>query len=262
MFAQRVEDLLHLERRGDRLDEDGGPDRAARDAEQFLRRQEDVVPQPGLVAVLQLRQIEVRAVAGVDLPLGTVEEVQAEVDERGGYGPAVVLQVLLVEVPAAGRTMMVAGRSPSRYSLPSGVVKSMRRSMTSRRVSWPPMMLSHRGAVASSKSAIHTWAPELSALTAMRRSGGPVISTRRSVRPGAGGATRHVGSLRTADVTVGKSRVSPTPAAGRACGAPSSDPVGAAGTPRRARRRSPGRRGEDLVVPGTGRGEDTDVVGE
>ncbi len=95
-----------------------------------------------------------------------------------------------------GRTMMVAGRSVSRYSLPLVVVKSMRRSMASIRVSCPRTMFSQVGEVASSKSAIHTWAPELSALTAMERSGGPVISTRRSVRPGAGRATRQSGSSR------------------------------------------------------------------
>ncbi len=91
---------------------------------------------------------------------------------------------------------MVAGRSVSRYSLPLSAVKSMRRSMASIRVSWPWTMFSQVGEVASSKSAIHTWAPELRALTAIRRSGGPVISTRRSVRPGAGRATCQSGSVR------------------------------------------------------------------
>lgn len=100
---------------------------------------------------------------------------------------------------------MVASCSPRRYSLPSGVVKSMRRSTASSRVSWPPMTLVQVGAVASSKSAIQTLAPEFRALTAIRRSGGPVISTRRSVRPGAGGATRQCGSSRRARVASGKS---------------------------------------------------------
>ncbi|AJC60718.1 hypothetical protein GZL_08178 [Streptomyces sp. 769] len=66
------------------------------------------------------------------------------------------------------------------------------------------------GAVASSKSAIHTWAPEFRALIVIRRSGGPVISTRRSVSPGAGGATRQESSARTAEVTSGKSSGAPS----------------------------------------------------
>ncbi len=101
VLAQLVEDLLHFEGGGDRLDEDGGADGAAGDAEEFLGEEEDVVPQARLVPVLQLGQVEVGAVARVDLPLGAVEEVQAEVDEGRGQGPAVELQVLFEEVPAA-----------------------------------------------------------------------------------------------------------------------------------------------------------------
>ncbi len=101
VLTQLVEDLLHLEGGGDRLDQDGGPDGAARYAEQLLGPDEDVVPQSGLVAVLQLGQIEVRAVPGVDLALGAVEEVQTEVDQRGGHRPPLELQVLFVQMPAA-----------------------------------------------------------------------------------------------------------------------------------------------------------------
>ena len=55
------------------------------------------------------------------------------------------------------------------------------------------MMLNQLGEVASSKSAIHTLAPEFSALMLILRLGGPVISHRRSSSPGAGGATRQRG---------------------------------------------------------------------
>ena len=47
-------------------------------------------------------------------------------------------------------------------------------------------MLSQSGVLASSKSASQTLAPELSALMVIFRSVGPVISTRRSTRPGRG----------------------------------------------------------------------------
>jgi hypothetical protein len=58
------------------------------------------------------------------------------------------------------------------------------------------MTLCHVGDVASSKSASQTLAPEFSALTVILRSVGPVISTRRSSRPGAVGATCHDSSSR------------------------------------------------------------------
>ncbi len=102
VFPERVEDLLHLEGRGDGLDQDGGADGAARDAEEFLGEDEDVVPQACLAGVLQLGEVEVRAISGVDLPLRAVEEVQAEVHQRRRDGPAVDLQVLFEQVPAAG----------------------------------------------------------------------------------------------------------------------------------------------------------------
>ena len=53
-------------------------------------------------------------------------------------------------------------------------------------------------------SASQTFAPEFSALMVIFLSTGPVISTRRSSRPGAGGATRQFGSLRTDSVSVRK----------------------------------------------------------
>ena len=53
-------------------------------------------------------------------------------------------------------------------------------------------MLSHVGELESSKSAMNTRAPEFRALIIILRSGGPVISTRRSMRSLGGGATVHV----------------------------------------------------------------------
>ena len=61
MLAQLVQDLVHLERGEDRLDEDRRPDRAARDPERDLAVDEDLVPQPRLVVALELGQVEIRA---------------------------------------------------------------------------------------------------------------------------------------------------------------------------------------------------------
>ena len=60
-----------------------------------------------------------------------------------------------------------------------------------------------------SKSAMKVLAPLFKAFTTILRSVGPVISTRRSSRPGAGGAQTHVGSARTCAVSDGKLSCSP-----------------------------------------------------
>ena len=58
-----VEDLVHLERREDRLDQHRRAHRAARNPERVLRQLEHAVPQPRLAMRLELRQIEVRPAA-------------------------------------------------------------------------------------------------------------------------------------------------------------------------------------------------------
>ena len=63
VVAQLEEDLLHLERGGQRLDEHGRADRAVRDADVLLAEGEDVVPQLRLFARLELGDVEVRAAA-------------------------------------------------------------------------------------------------------------------------------------------------------------------------------------------------------
>ncbi len=102
VVAQFVEDLLHLVRGRDRLDQDGRADGALRDADVVLREDEHVVPEACLQVRLRLRQVEVRALAEVEQALGVVEEVQAEVDEGAGDRLTVDLEVTLVQVPAAG----------------------------------------------------------------------------------------------------------------------------------------------------------------
>ena len=101
VVAQGVQDLLHLERRGDRLDEDRGADDPVGHLQRALGVREDVVPQLRLVVGLQLGQVEVGPGAAGEELAGVVEEVQPEVDQRGDHRLSVDAQVLLVEVPAA-----------------------------------------------------------------------------------------------------------------------------------------------------------------
>ena len=101
VIAQLVEDLVHLEGGGQRLDQDCGADGPARQAESLLRSDEDVVPQPRLEVRLDLGQIEVWPRAALDHRPRVVEEAEPEVGERGGDGLALHEDVLLVQVPAA-----------------------------------------------------------------------------------------------------------------------------------------------------------------
>ena len=89
-----------------------------------------------------------------------------------------------------GRTNSVAVFSLSLYCLPSGLAKVISRRIASRRFTWPSITLRQVGEVESSKSAMKTFAPELSALITILRSTGPVISVRRSCKIGGMGATR------------------------------------------------------------------------
>ena len=107
VVAQLVQDLVHLERGRQRLDQHGGADGAVRDADVLLAEREDVVPQLRLLARLQLRDVEVRASPGLDQRLCVVQEVETEVDQRPGCrgataGPVDEGDVLLGQVPAAG----------------------------------------------------------------------------------------------------------------------------------------------------------------
>src|SRR4029079_15888840 len=101
VVAELVEDLVHLERRGKCLDQNGSLDRPLRDPELLLPAGEDVVPESRLAMALELRQIEVRSTAAIDAQLGVVEEIEPEIHERTGDRGAVHEEVLLDEVPAS-----------------------------------------------------------------------------------------------------------------------------------------------------------------
>ena len=101
MLAERVDDLRHLERGGERLDQHRRADQAGREPEGLAGEDEDVVPQRRLGVVLHLRQVEVEPAIALREPLAAVERVEAEVHERAGDRLAVERQVLLGQVPAA-----------------------------------------------------------------------------------------------------------------------------------------------------------------
>ena len=110
MFAQLEEDLVHLEGRGQGLDQAGRADRAARQAERPLRVQEDLVPQARLEVALQLGEIEVGPGATTQQLGRVVEEEEAEVDEGAGHVATGDAQVPLRQVEPA-RTHNQRGRA-------------------------------------------------------------------------------------------------------------------------------------------------------
>ncbi len=200
MIAQLVQDLLHLERRRDGLDQHRRPDGAPRQAERVLRQVEGVVPEPGLEVAFHLGQVEVRALALGELPSRAVEEVQREIEQAARDALPVDEHVLLLQMPAGrpdhDRGELVVRREPVVLAVGAGEVDG-------------ETMLSQSGVFASSKSASHTLAPEFMALIVIFLSVGPVISTLRSTRPAAGDATRQPRSALICAVSGRKSSVAP-----------------------------------------------------
>ena len=80
---------------------------------------------------------------------------------------------------------------------PRGVVSERSRRTARIRLACPSTRLAQVGHNESSKSAMKTLAPEFSALMTILRSGGPVISTRRSRGPAGSRATRHSAARRS-----------------------------------------------------------------
>ena len=185
VLAQLVEDLVHLERGEDRLDQDGRLDRPLRDAEPLLREGEDVVPEPRLEVRLELREVEVPPVArrGCGGSRG-----RSRTASRTSAAPS-TSKWRSSRCQPRGRTNSTATSSFSAYCF-SPVSSEIVRSSASVRFRWPSMQFSQVGEFASSKSAMKTFAPELSALITILRSTGPVISTRRSAISSGNGAIR------------------------------------------------------------------------
>src|SRR4029078_519441 len=96
------QDLVHLERRDDGLDQHRRADRAAWEPNRVLRVVEHGVPEPGLEMALELGQIEVGAAALTPELMAVVVEVEPEVEQRGRHRPPVHPYMRLVQVPAAG----------------------------------------------------------------------------------------------------------------------------------------------------------------
>ena len=212
VVAQLVQDLVHLERRGQRLDQHGGPDRAAVEPERVLGERERVVPQPRLQVRLQLGQVEERAGAALQQRLARCGTRTAR-SRSGRPPPARRPRQRGAPAGATRAGARAAWRVSSfrRYSLAVGLRRT--RACRARRRPGSPgrrPCSAQVGELASSKSAMNPRAPEFSALITILRSVGPVISTRRSCKRGRAGrdlSSRPRGSRRLGEEVERAARV-------------------------------------------------------
>ena len=102
MIAQLVEDFVHLECSGQRLDEHRGLDAAAVNAQHVLGGNEQVIPQPRLQVGFELGQIEIRPRATIDQRPRVVEKVQREIDDGRRRRCTIHQDVFFEQMPATG----------------------------------------------------------------------------------------------------------------------------------------------------------------
>ena len=102
VVAQLPQDLVHLERGRQGLDEDGGADRAAREPEPVLGQDERVVPEPRLEMTLELGEVEVGPAPALQETAAVVEDVEPEVEQAPRHGGPVDHAMALDQMPPAG----------------------------------------------------------------------------------------------------------------------------------------------------------------
>src|SRR5205807_9474898 len=101
VLPKLVENFVHLERGQDRLDEDRCLDAALRHAEQFLRANENIIPEPRFEMMFELGQEEVNAGAVLEAGAGVGKEIESEIKQTARGGLAIHPNVFFRQVPAA-----------------------------------------------------------------------------------------------------------------------------------------------------------------
>src|SRR5439155_2784827 len=101
VVTELVEDLLHLERGEDRLDQDGAANRPGWHPECLLGEREGLRPEARLEVALELRQVEVRTAAAIKQLRRVVVDDEAEIEEACRDRLAVDLDVPLAQMPPA-----------------------------------------------------------------------------------------------------------------------------------------------------------------
>ncbi len=137
-----------------------------------------VAPQRGFFHAFELGQVEVRAAARAERRLRAIGEIERGVDERSGDGFAIDGDVPFGQMqPARSNDQHRKVNAEAVILAGARIGEGERPAHRSVRLTCPWTSSSQVGAVASSKSAMKTLAPLLSALMTILALVGPVIST-------------------------------------------------------------------------------------
>ena len=99
VIPEFIEDLVHFKGRQNGFDEHRGLDGSCGDAQRFLGRHEDIVPQTRFQVALHFREVEIRAAAPGQEIFGVVEKEESEIEQASRDGCAVNLDMFLHQVP-------------------------------------------------------------------------------------------------------------------------------------------------------------------
>lgn len=99
MFLQLIQNLFHLERRGQSLNQYCRPNHTLLHPQVTCRKGEGIVPKTSFEMVFHLREVKIRPRTSGDEFAGVVEKVQTEVEEGAGHGSAVDNQTGFRKVP-------------------------------------------------------------------------------------------------------------------------------------------------------------------
>ena len=192
VLAQLVEDLVHLERGEDRLDQDGRPDRARAGCPgrpgPRRRRRSRGAPRGATRAWAGRSTGPLPRLSGSRALWKTYSPKSNRLAEIGS--PSTIdVRARRGASRAAGRRASRSARSAGRPCPRASRTSSGRRTASAARPGRRPRS-AQVGESESSRSAMKTRAPELRALIIIFGSAGPVISTRRSSRSAGAGATR------------------------------------------------------------------------
>ena len=101
MVAQRMQDLIHLEHRWQRLNQQRGLDGAARQVKAIFRKTEDIVPPCRLLPGLCFWQIEVGTTSFRQQRLVVMKEIERKIEQAAGDGLITPGHMLFRQMQAA-----------------------------------------------------------------------------------------------------------------------------------------------------------------
>ena len=104
VVAQRMQDFMHLEYGGQRFNQQGGFDGAARQVETIFRIAEDLAPPGCFLPGLRFRQVEIRAAAFRQQGFVVVEEIECKIKQASWNGFSTPGDMFFGQVQAAHAT--------------------------------------------------------------------------------------------------------------------------------------------------------------